>query len=186
MSGAAPLSSGRADAVVELRQYTLHPGRRDELVALFEDVFLDGQAAAGIDVIGHFRDADDPDRFVWLRRFDSMKARADALARFYDGPLWRAHRDAANATMRDSDNVLLLRPCGSAPAMIDHRDGAGTHVVIVHDVARVDATRFGNTRSRSACRRWSRPAPRLRRSSSRKQRRTRFRGFRSAKASRWS
>ena len=39
-----------------------------------------------------------------------MAARAEALAAFYGGPVWGEHRDAANATMIDSDDVLLLRP----------------------------------------------------------------------------
>ena len=39
-----------------------------------------------------------------------MPARAQALKAFYGGPVWKAHREAANATMVDSDNVLLLRP----------------------------------------------------------------------------
>ena len=33
-----------------------------------------------------------------------------ALASFYGGPVWTAYRDAANSTMLDSDNVLLLKP----------------------------------------------------------------------------
>jgi hypothetical protein len=47
---------------------------------------------------------------VWIRGFASMPARATALASFYGGPVWRQHAAAANATMIDSDNVLLLRP----------------------------------------------------------------------------
>ena len=39
-----------------------------------------------------------------------MTSRAKALNDFYSGPVWKAHRKAANATMIDSDNVLLLRP----------------------------------------------------------------------------
>jgi hypothetical protein len=39
-----------------------------------------------------------------------MPARAEALGVFYGGPVWQVHRDAANATMLNSDNVLLLRP----------------------------------------------------------------------------
>lgn len=39
-----------------------------------------------------------------------MPRRAEALERFYGGPIWQAHRDEANATMIDSDDVLLLRP----------------------------------------------------------------------------
>lgn len=96
--------------VLELRQYTLRPGRRDELIDLFDREFVESQEALGIRVYGQFRDRDDEDRFVWLRGFSDMPARADALAGFYGGPVWREHRDAANATMIDSDDVLLLRP----------------------------------------------------------------------------
>src|SRR5262245_32255059 len=104
------------DAVVELRQYTLHPGRRDALIALFEREFVEAQEAAGMHVIGQFRDLDAEDRFVWLRGFASMPVRRDALDAFYSGRAWQHHRSAANATMIDSDNVLLLRPA---------RNGAG-------------------------------------------------------------
>jgi hypothetical protein len=98
--------------VVELRQYTLRPGRRDELVELFEAELLEPQEQAGMQVLGTFRDLDRPDRFVWLRGFPDMAARARSLAAFYGGPVWARHRDAANATMLDSDDVLLLRPVG--------------------------------------------------------------------------
>ena len=95
--------------ILELRMYALHPGRRDDLIRLFEREFLESQEAVGIQVIGQFYDLDDPNRFIWLRGFHDMAARAEALRAFYSGPIWKAHRDAANATMIDSDNVLLLR-----------------------------------------------------------------------------
>ncbi|MFF2122821.1 NIPSNAP family protein [Kitasatospora sp. NPDC058184] len=103
--------------VVELRRYTLHPGARETLIELFEREFVTGQQAVGITVGGRFRDLDDPDRFVWLRAFPDMAGRRRALEAFYGGPVWREHRDAANATMVDSDDVLLLRgPCFTPPA----------------------------------------------------------------------
>jgi hypothetical protein len=95
---------------VELRQYTLHPGGRDVLIELFEREFIEPQQEAGMEIIGTFVDLDDPNRFVWLRGFSDMESRANALATFYGGPIWKEHRDAANATMIDSDDVLLLRP----------------------------------------------------------------------------
>jgi hypothetical protein len=111
MSKTSPASTeASASAIVELRQYTLHPFKRDVLIDLFEHEFVESQEAFGIRVIGTFRDLDDARRFVWLRGFSDMPARAEALQAFYTGPVWKAHREAANATMVDSDNVLLLRP----------------------------------------------------------------------------
>lgn len=96
--------------IVELRQYTLHPGKRDVLIDLFDREFVESQEALGMKIIGQFRDVDNPNRFVWMRGFRDMPSRAQALKDFYGGPVWKAHREAANATMIDSDNVLLLHP----------------------------------------------------------------------------
>jgi hypothetical protein len=96
--------------VVELRQYTLHPGKRDVLMSLFEKKFVTSQQALGIRLHGEFRDTSNPDRFVWLRGFASMDERPKALEAFYGGPAWRENRNEANATMIDSDNVLVLEP----------------------------------------------------------------------------
>jgi hypothetical protein len=104
------------DTVFELRQYTLYGGKRDTLIALFEKDFIESQQAVGANVIGTFRDLDDPDRFVWIRGFRDMPTRGQALDSFYgSSPAWLAHKKEANTTMVDSDNVLLLRPASSQP-----------------------------------------------------------------------
>ena len=41
--------------IVELRQYTLHPGKRDVLIDLFDREFVESQEALGMKVIGQFR-----------------------------------------------------------------------------------------------------------------------------------
>ncbi|MER5637652.1 NIPSNAP family protein [Kitasatospora sp. NPDC002227] len=110
--------------IVELRRYTLRPGARDTLIELFEREFVAAQEAVGITLGGRFREVDDPDRFVWVRSFPSMGARKRALEAFYYGPVWQQHREAANATMLDSDDVLLLRGPG-------YRPPAGTELVTV-------------------------------------------------------
>lgn len=101
---------GRCCPVVELRQYTLRPGQRDVLVELFDRELVESQEAVGMELIGQFRDLDRPDRFVWLRGFADMERRRAALEAFYGGPVWKANSQAANATMIDVDDVLLLRP----------------------------------------------------------------------------
>jgi hypothetical protein len=107
---AASKSRLNASPVVELRQYTLKSGRRDTLIDIFDGHLIEGQEAAGMIIIGQFRDLDRPDMFIWLRGFDGMAARKNALTAFYEGPVWAAWRDAANATMISSDDVLLLKP----------------------------------------------------------------------------
>ncbi|MFJ4339517.1 NIPSNAP family protein [Streptomyces sp. NPDC088915] len=111
-----------------MRQYTLHPGRRDVLIDLFDREFVEPQEEVGMTVLGQFRDLDDPDRFVWLRGFEDMPRRAEALESFYGGPVWQAHRDEANATMVDSDDVLMLRPAsarGGFPVPTGARPASG-------------------------------------------------------------
>lgn len=100
--------------IVELRRYTLVPGRREDLIDVFEREFLESQEACGMLPIGQYRDLDAPNLFVWFRGFPNIESRAPSLRAFYiESEAWRAHRDTANKTMIDSDNVLLLRPARS-------------------------------------------------------------------------
>jgi NIPSNAP len=103
-------TEARCCPVIELRQYTLKPGQRDVLIDLFDQYFVESQESAGMTIIGQFRDRQRPDRFVWMRGFPDMAGRHRALEQFYNGPVWAAHKTAANDTMLDSDDVLLLKP----------------------------------------------------------------------------
>lgn len=117
MPPAPPSATTRCCAVLELRQYTMQPGMRDTLVQLFEEHFVEGQERYEIRLVGQFRDMGDARRFVWVRGFSSMESRTQATNAFYDGPLWRQHSNAANATIVDSDNVLLLKPADAAAGL---------------------------------------------------------------------
>jgi hypothetical protein len=68
--------------VVELRQYTLHPGKREVLIELFDREFVESQEQLGMNVLGQFRDLENADRFVWLRGFRNMSERAEGLKSF--------------------------------------------------------------------------------------------------------
>ena len=115
-------------AVIELRDYLMQPGQRDVLIELFEREFIEAQEALGMRVMAHFRDLDRPDHYVWLRGFADLPARRRALEAFYSGDVWLANRNAANATMIDSDNVRQLRYARPAWALASpaaprpHRD----------------------------------------------------------------
>lgn len=105
--------------VLELRQYKIVPGKRDAMIDLFEREFVETQEVLGMRLVGQFRDADDPNRFTWLRAFPDMASRKTALTAFYYGPVWQAHRDEANPLLDDNDNVLLLRPATADSGFAD-------------------------------------------------------------------
>jgi quinol monooxygenase YgiN len=173
--GASARSRAIFTPVVELRQYTLHPGRRDALIDVFDNHLVESQEETGMKVIGQFRDLDRPDRFVWLRGFEDMESRRASLGAFYGGPVWAEYKDAANATMISSDDVLLLSPAwqGSAfdlaGAGRGRRDPADAIVVarIFHIEPAGEA--FPERGSAVACRSRRAAASRLRHRARRKQ-----------------
>jgi hypothetical protein len=127
--------------IVELRQYTLHIKKRDILIELFDREFVEPQEALGIDVIGQFRNLDDPNKFVWLRGFSDMTSRAESLAGFYDGDVWKANKETANATIIDNDNVLLLNPVNSSSGFkLPSRHSGITGGLVIANVYHIDPT----------------------------------------------
>jgi hypothetical protein len=100
--------------IIDLRQYTLFPGVRNDFVDLFDREFVESQEAVGMRVIGQFRDLGDPNRFVWIRGFPDMATRARALKAFYvESETWKKHSSYARSMMIDSSDALLLRPARS-------------------------------------------------------------------------
>ncbi len=147
---AAPTATGNRGMndinVIELRQYTQFGGKREILIELFEREFVESQAAVGAHVLGIFRDLDDADRFVWLRGFADMPTRKQALERFYGGPVWRTNKQAANATMVDSDNVLLLKPYAARGTFLTTGDPgksqSGIYAARIHALGAADPALF--------------------------------------------
>ncbi|WNV86938.1 NIPSNAP family protein [Umezawaea sp. Da 62-37] len=73
----------------EIRRYQTSSGRRDEWVRYMEDVVIPFQASAGMDVVASFVDAEDPDGYVWIRRFADDAHHADATAAVYGSDRWK-------------------------------------------------------------------------------------------------
>jgi hypothetical protein len=137
--------------IVEIRQYTLAPGSFQKFTTLFERYFVESQEADGMSIIGTFRVLDDPNRFFWIRGFASMEARERALTSFYEGSVWKAHRDAANSLLVENNNVLLLRPALSGPLFVyptgrapigSQTEPSGVMVATIYSLGSADAMEF--------------------------------------------
>lgn len=104
--------------IIDIRDYRLVPGMRDRLIERCESMLFEEQERLGARFVGAFRDAEDPDRFLFLRGMPDMPTRQRVLTAFYsDGEMWRRQRDEINSWLADTDDVLLVRPVDElAPA----------------------------------------------------------------------
>lgn len=96
--------------VYEFRRYTIKPGERQHFALDFDTFFPEAFEQQGAIVAGSFLERQKPNGFTWIRGFHTIDARAVLNAAFYYGPLWKEHRQAVNAFIDDSDNVMLMRP----------------------------------------------------------------------------
>lgn len=72
----------------ELREYQCKPGKRDEFVRYMEETLIPLQVSLGVVVVGSFIDEEDPNRYVWIRRFDSEEERLRIYEALYGTDAW--------------------------------------------------------------------------------------------------
>lgn len=97
-------------SVLELRNYFVKPGHRDEFISYFHDSLTTPQHEMGAKICGTFTIKGQPDHFFWMRGFKDMASRKKMLNDFYYGQYWKAHRNLPNSLLLNNDNVYLLRP----------------------------------------------------------------------------
>ena len=105
------------EAIYEIRRYQSRPGRRAEWVRYMQDVVLPFQRSTGMVVIASFVDQEDPDGYVWIRRFDDETQRAAIYAATYDTDRWRDEIGPAvkNLLLTDKSVVTRVTPTPASP-----------------------------------------------------------------------
>lgn len=93
--------------IYELRQYRTFPGRRDDLVRLMEEEVIPFQRQCGIDVVGTFIAADDPDLYVWIRRFNDFESRDRITKAIYGSDRWKRAFDGPLREMIDYSRIRV-------------------------------------------------------------------------------
>ncbi|GEO07806.1 NIPSNAP family protein [Segetibacter aerophilus] len=104
------LSANKNLAVIELRNYLLRPGQRENFTNLFEANFIISQQEAGSCTLGQYKVKGAENHFFWIRGFESMASRNKALNDFYTSIIWKQNRSTANSMILNNDNVHLLKP----------------------------------------------------------------------------
>jgi hypothetical protein len=73
----------------EIRYYQSQPGRRQEWIRYMEEVVIPFQASKGITVVASFTDEQNPDGYVWIRRFEDETQREAQYSAVYDSDRWK-------------------------------------------------------------------------------------------------
>ena len=106
---AADADVSRTTAFYEIRRYQAHPGRRDDLVLCMEDEVLPFVRSRGMTVTGSFNDKQDPDGYVWIRRFDSEADRVAQYAAVYQDEQWTAEIGPRVLALMDPEKAVITR-----------------------------------------------------------------------------
>ena len=95
--------------IYELRHYQLEPGQRDAWVQLMETQIIPFQTQQGMVVVGSFVDEQNPDVYIWIRRFESEEQLRAQYAAVYGSPEWKNQIGPAADSLLKSENITVTR-----------------------------------------------------------------------------
>ena len=104
--------------IFELRQYRLKPGQRERWVKWMEEKIIPYQVSLGVVVLGSFIAEEDPDLYVWIRRFDSEQERQRLYAEMYQSPTWINEIKPVNDGMIIREKIQVTRLSATPKSVI--------------------------------------------------------------------
>ena len=100
--------------LVEKRTYTLHPGRVQEFLSIYEAEGLPIHTRY-LDLISYFTSEIGPlNQVVTMWRYDSMQRRDELRGRLYADPAWIAFGPKTTAFIQSMES-MILRPTSFSP-----------------------------------------------------------------------
>jgi hypothetical protein len=93
----------------ELRQYRTRPGQRENWVRFAEDEIIPFQTAKGMTIVGSWVGEEDPDAFVWIRRFDSEAERERLYKEVYESDHWKTNVAPRIPELIDREQIRVTR-----------------------------------------------------------------------------
>ena len=102
----------------EYRQYRILDGKRQEWVQLMESEIIPYQASKGMVIVGSFTAEQEPDLYVWIRRFDSEDERVQLYKAVYETDEWINVIKPKIDTMLDRTRIIVTRLEPTAKSVI--------------------------------------------------------------------
>jgi hypothetical protein len=93
----------------ELREYRIKDGKRDRWVALMEEQIIPFQVSKGMAFVGSFVALDEPDLYVWIRRFENEEEKERLYKAVYETEFWTTEIKPLADEMLDRDRMRVTR-----------------------------------------------------------------------------
>ena len=93
----------------ELRIYECHPGQCDAWVQYMEEELIPFQVAKGMVIVASFVDEQDPNRYVWMRRFVDEAERVRLYEAVYQSDEWKNDFGPRNPSMLNRETIQVMR-----------------------------------------------------------------------------
>ena len=73
----------------ELRRYQIKDGKRDQWVRFMEEEIIPFQISKGMVICGSFIDQENPEVYVWIRRFENEAEKKRLYEAVYESDHWK-------------------------------------------------------------------------------------------------
>ena len=89
----------------ELREYRIKGGQRERWVKLMEEKIIPFQMSKGMVAVASFVATEEPDLYVWIRRFESEEERDRLYKEVYESDYWkRCYKARVERDARSGEN----------------------------------------------------------------------------------
>jgi hypothetical protein len=102
----------------ELREYRIKDGKRERWVKLMEEKIIPFQMSKGMVAVGSFVAMDEPDLYVWIRRFDSEEEAERLYKDVYESEYWKTEIKPEADEMLDRARMRITRMTATEKSVI--------------------------------------------------------------------
>ncbi len=93
----------------ELRRYQIKDGKRDQWVRFMEEEIIPFQISKGMVVCGSFIDQENPEVYVWIRRFENEAEKKRLYEVVYESDHWKNNLSPRVGEILDRETIQVTR-----------------------------------------------------------------------------
>jgi hypothetical protein len=93
----------------ELREYRIRDGKRDRWVKVMEEKIIPFQISKGMVAIASFVAKEEPDLYVWIRRFESEEEAERLYKDVYESDYWKNEIKPLADEMLDRERMRIVK-----------------------------------------------------------------------------